>query len=170
MIPLVNLDNTCCFTGHRPNKLPWAFDEKDERCVALKTKMHDIIESVILSGIRHFICGMAQGCDMYFCEQVIALREKYTHISIEAAIPCETQSMRWSECMRNRYISLIEQCDYETLLQTAYTPDCMVKRNKYMVNHSSVLIAVFDGTFGGTMQTVNYAMKQKREIIQIKPC
>ena len=67
MIPLVNLDNTCCFTGHRPNKLPWAFDEKDERCVALKTKMHDIIESVILSGMRHFICGMAQGCDMYYC-------------------------------------------------------------------------------------------------------
>ena len=169
MIPLINPDNTCCFTGHRPNKLPWAFNEEDERCIALKRRIYDIIEAVTLSGIRHFICGMAQGCDMYFCEQVIELRKKYTHITIEAAIPCETQSMRWSEWMRNRYAFLIQQCDYETMLQTAYTPDCMIKRNKYMVNNSSVLIAVFDGTFGGTMQTVNYAMKKKREIIQIRP-
>ena len=64
---------------------------------------------------------------------------------------------------------IAQSCDFETILQTQYTSDCMVKRNKYMVDNSSVLISVFDGSFGGTMHTVNYAKKQGLEIIELKP-
>ena len=27
----------CAFTGHRPQSLPFGFDESDERCIALKS-------------------------------------------------------------------------------------------------------------------------------------
>ena len=27
--------NVCAFTGHRPQNLPFGFDESDEKCVAL---------------------------------------------------------------------------------------------------------------------------------------
>lgn len=160
---------TCCFTGHRPSKLPWKYDEADERCVALKKKLYDIAEAVYLSGVRHFICGMALGCDLYFCEIMISLREKYPDITIEAAIPCETQAAKWRESERERYFRLIEQCDIETMVNREYTYNCMIQRNKYMVDRSSVLIAVYDGTLGGTMQTVAYAKKKELEIIQIMP-
>ena len=36
---------TCCFTGHRPEKLPWGDDEADPRCRALKRKLADAVEA-----------------------------------------------------------------------------------------------------------------------------
>ena len=159
---------TCCFTGHRPSKLPWGYDETDERCILLKEKLYDITEAVYLSGVRHFICGMAMGCDLYFCKILVSLREKYPDMTIEAAIPCETQALRWRKSERERYEKLVEKCDVKTMVSRAYTYDCMIKRNKYMVDNSSLLIAVFDGTIGGTMKTVIYAKQQGLEIIQIE--
>lgn len=169
MYPLINPDNTCCFTGHRPSKLPWRQDECDRRCVMLKEKIYDIVSALYGSGIHHFICGMALGCDTYFAEILFRLREEHRDITIEAALPCETQSARWSEVDRNRYFRMIADCDYETLIQHGYTRDCMIKRNKYMVDNSSVLIAVYNGTLGGTMQTINYAKKKGLEIIELRP-
>lgn len=169
MRPLINRDNTCCFSGYRPNKLPWGDDELDTRCLALKNTIADVLSAIYFSGIRHFLCGMAQGCDMYFCEEAIKLREEHPDITIEAAIPCEEQAVSWPEFARNRYFRLIGQCDYETLVSREYTTDCMLRRNKYMVDASSVLIAVFDGKLGGTMQTINYAKCRDVEIIEIKP-
>ncbi|HPS76246.1 MAG TPA: DUF1273 domain-containing protein, partial [Oscillospiraceae bacterium] len=56
---------TCCFTGHRIAKLPWRSNENDPRCIALKERLAAVTEAVYESGVRHFICGMANGCDLY---------------------------------------------------------------------------------------------------------
>lgn len=164
-----SIETTCCFSGHRTNKLPWGANEDDPRCMELRRKLRDVIEAVYKAGIRHFVCGMAQGSDLIFCEEVIDFRDYRTDVTIEAAIPCETQCKNWPEHTRNRYYRLVSQCDAETLLQTMYTSDCMLRRNRYMVDKSSVLIAVYDGTVGGTMQTVRYAKRQGLEIITIAP-
>ena len=50
---------TCTFTGHRENKLPWRGDETDARCLRLKQHIFDAVEAVYHSGVRHYICGMA---------------------------------------------------------------------------------------------------------------
>ena len=76
---------SCCFTGHRPDKLPWRYDEQDPRCAALKRRIADAVESAYAEGFRHFLCGMALGSDLYFCESVLALREKHPEITLEAA-------------------------------------------------------------------------------------
>ena len=65
---------SCCFTGHRPGKLPWRYDEEDPRCAALKKRIFDAAEAAYQEGFRHFLCGMALGCDLYFCESVLRLR------------------------------------------------------------------------------------------------
>lgn len=169
MKPLINRDNTCCFSGYRPEKLPWGLNEEDERCIQLKEKLYDVVQAVYISGIRHFICGMARGSDMYFCETVMALRAEYPEVTVEAALPCEEQAVKWTEAQRNRYFLLLQQCDYETFVTRKYTADCMMRRNRYMVDNASVLITVYDGRFGGTMHTVGYAEKNGLEIIQLKP-
>ena len=160
---------SCCFTGHRPEKLPWRSDEENPAAIALKEKIFDVVEALYQSGITHFISGMARGSDFYFCEAVLRLREEHADISLEAAIPYEEQAATWPEADRNRYFRLVSQCDLETLLRTAYSPDCMRKRNQYMVDHAAVLIAVYSGQFGGTMQTVNYAKRKGLEIIELYP-
>ena len=48
-----------------PGKLPWGYREEDPRCLALKRRIQDAVESAYEEGC-HFLCGMAQGCDLYF--------------------------------------------------------------------------------------------------------
>ena len=157
----------CCFTGHRPGKLPWGANEDDVRCQALKARMRAVTESVILEGMEHFICGMAEGCDLYFCEIVLSLKARYPHITLEAALPCPTQADKWSAAARARYQALLARCDYETVVQETYSPGCMQRRNRYMVDHASLLIAAHDGLPGGTRNTIEYALKRGVSVADI---
>ena len=169
MYPLINRDNTCCFSGYRPEKLPWGTDEESRRCILLKEKLIFEAERIIISGIRHFICGMARGSDTFFCEAIFLLREKYTGITVEAAIPYNSQASGWREEDRKRYYHLIKICDFETCISHEYSQSCMLRRNRYMVDNSSVLLVVFDGKPGGTKNTLTYARHSGLEIIEIKP-
>lgn len=162
-----DIQTTCCFTGHRAAKLPWKYNEADSRCIQLKTQIYDAVEAVYEAGIRHYICGMANGGDLYFGEAVLQLRKKHPEITLEAAIPYAGQAEHWSPALRTRWQTLSEESDYQTLVSQVYTPDCMHRRNQYMVDNSSVVIAAFNGSSGGTMNTLLYAIRSKREIIQI---
>ena len=160
---------SCCFSGYRPEKLPWGLSEADPRALALKQAIENELLKLLDSGIRHFLCGMARGSDTYFCEAVLKLRAQRPGITLEAAIPCEEQAARWRESDRRRYFELVAQCDIETYVSRKYTRDCMTKRNRYMVDNSSVLVAVYDGKFGGTMHTIEYAARRGLRVIEIDP-
>ena len=158
---------SCCFTGHRPGKLPWKYNEEDVRCLALKRRMTDAVETAYEEGYRHFLCGMAMGCDLYFCECVLALRERHPDVTVEAAIPCPSQADKWPAGQRQRYAHLVAACDFETLVSQQYTSACMQRRDRYMVDHASLLIAAFDGSAGGTRYTVEYAMRRGLDIVDL---
>ena len=158
---------SCCFTGHRPAKLPWRYREDDPRCQILKHRMEDAVALAYEQGYRHFICGMAMGCDLYFCECVMALREMQPDITIEAALPCPSQADTWPAAQKERYWRLVEACDFETMVSAQYTSSCMQRRDRYMVDHSSLLIAAFDGSTGGTRYTVEYAMRRGLFVVDL---
>ena len=158
---------SCCFTGHRPQKLPWQYNERDSRCIEFKEKLFAVICAVYDSGISHFICGMALGCDMYCAEAVIALKTRHSDITLEAAVPYSGQAENWSEANRRRYNAILSNCDKVTVISEEYSPACMMRRNRYMVNSSNVLIACYNGSSGGTWNTIKYAMERDIEVIQL---
>lgn len=160
---------TCCFTGHRPDKLPWGLNEGDPRCAALKRSLLREIETLYQRGYRHFISGMAMGCDLYFAEAALGLREKCPDLTVEGAVPCPTQAGRWPEGQRRRWRDILNRCDLETVVQQHYDRYCMLRRNRYMVDRSASILAVFDGTPGGTQYTLNYAMDSKLDILLLDP-
>ena len=160
-------DKTCSFTGHRPAKLPWGSNESDERCIALKKELYCRLEGVYQAGYTHFICGMAIGCDMFFAEAVLKLQEEHPEITLEAAVPCGSQPDRWTRPLRERYNAILDKCSVVNVLQIKYTPDCMQKRNQYMIDRSSLLLSCFDGRPGGTMSTILYAQRQGLKTIII---
>lgn len=165
----VDSSRTCCFTGHRPEKLPWGLDEADFRCSAIKRSLSRELERLYRRGFRHFISGMAMGCDLYFAEAALELREKYPDLIVEGAVPCPTQADRWPEAQRCRWREILDRCNLESVVQQNYDRYCMLRRNRYMVDRSAAILAVFDGSSGGTQYTLNYAMDKKLEILLLDP-
>lgn len=161
---------TVCFTGHRSQKLPWGFNEDDERCVKMKKHLKETIESAIKRGYDTFITGMALGFDMICCEVVLELKKEYKHIKIIGALPCLNQDCKWPIKEQQRYRNLIKQLDDTRCIYDTYIgPECMLERNRFMINNSSLLIALFNGQAGGTKSTIDYAKKQGLEIIILEP-
>ena len=99
--------------------------------------------------------------DLYFAEAVLALRLCRSGVTLEAARPCESQADAWPEAEQHRYQAILDQCDFETLVQHRYDRFCMQRRNRYMVDRSALVLSVYDGVpKGGTAQTLAYAMRQ----------
>ena len=159
---------SCCFSGHRPAKLPWGSDESDPRCFDLKQELAARLQGIYEAGYRHFICGMAAGCDLYFAEAVLQLRSLHPEVTLEAAIPCAGQAENWPKPLRERREALVADCDEVTLLQRNYSPGCMQRRNRYMVERSSLLLAVYDGQPGGTMNTILLARRSGCRVLTIE--
>ena len=107
---------TCAFTGHRPQHLPFGMNEDDERCVKLKEELKEqIINLIEAEDVTHFITGMALGVDLYAAEIVLDLKARYPSITLESAIPCETQAVKWSMAQRERYYDIAAQCYKKTM-------------------------------------------------------
>ena len=159
-----NCELTCCFTGHRPEKLPWGADERDPRCLTLKRSMEREIEALYREGYRHFITGLARGSDLYFAEAALAVKENYPLLTLEGAAPFRGQADRWAEKDRLRWQAVLEACDRQTVMQEGYDRGCMHRRDRYMVDHSDLILAVFDGSPGGTRYTLDYAMRRRLEV------
>ena len=157
----------CAFTGHRPHKLPWGNEEQDPRCIAVKTMMEKRLMEACDLGCHTFLCGMARGCDLYFAEAVLLLRQSRPEIRLVAMIPYPDQAKNWPEEDRKRHQILCEQADSCEILSSVYAPDCMQKRNRAMVDQAQVLISVYDGSPSGTGSTVRYAEKLSRIILPV---
>ena len=155
---------TCAFTGHRPGKLPWRDTEHDVRCAALRRRSADALRTAYDEGFRHFLCGMAQGCDLYFCEEVQSLKRIRDGVTLEAALPYTGHADRWRTGKRIQYAELLRGCDDAVAVSPSYTPNCMLQRDRYLVDHASLLLAAYDGTPGGTRYTIEYALKRGVEV------
>lgn len=149
----------CAVTGHRPKGFPWNYRNKDckEQKEYLKMLEDTIIELIEKDGFNYFISGGAIGADQDFSEIVIKLKKRYPHIQLEIAVPCPNQDIKWNSSDKARYKQILKNADFVNILSTSYTPNCMQKRNEYMVDKSDFVIVVWNGkTTGGTYNTFNY--------------
>lgn len=157
----------CAFTGHRPQKLPWGSNETDPRCLAVKEMIRRRLEEAYALGCREFLCGMAQGCDTYFAEAVLNLRQQKPDVRLVAMIPWPGQANSWSETDRKRYEQLCSRCDGREVLEPHYSKGCALRRNSCMVSRAQVLISVYDGSCSGTGNTVRQAKKLGLHILAV---
>ncbi len=160
---------TLCFTGHRSQKLPWRFNEKDKRCEEMRKTTKAKIEQAIKVGYIYFISGMALGFDMICAEIVLELKKIYPNIKLVCAIPCKDQDKLWSEEYKKRYKKILSKADIIRYIAKQYTKTCMLERNDYMLKNSSKVIALFNGLRGGTQSTILKAKKMGLEVEIITP-
>lgn len=151
----------CCFTGHRPQKLCQSETK-------IKRDLRLAIEAAIASGYSTFITGMAYGVDIWAGEIVVQLREDNPELHLIAAVPFDGFESRWSVGWKAAYRNLLENADLVRYICASYNDEAYQRRNEWMVDHSALVIAVFNGEKGGTKNTIDYAQKQGIEVRIIK--
>ncbi len=147
--------NTMCVSGHR--KLYGGIDSG---------KIEKIFIEKIESGYDTFLIGMAVGFDTVCFKILEKLREQYK-IRIIACVPCLEQDKMFTLAQKKEYRRMIETADEKIVLSENYTPYCMIKRNKFMVDNSSALLIYLREKKGGTYNTYLYAEKQQKQIVEI---
>ncbi|MCL2816650.1 MAG: DUF1273 domain-containing protein [Oscillospiraceae bacterium] len=162
------IKKSCAFTGHRPQRFSFGYNEDDEKCQKLNKIMEDEIEKLIAAGVTDYYTGMALGADTWAAEIILDLKEKYPALRLIAVLPCETQANDWTVEQRERYFNALAVCDEVITLHKKYKPSCMFERNRYLVDHAEYLLAVYDGgERSGTAYTVRYGKQKERKIIII---
>ena len=163
-----------CITGYRPDKMPeqYGYDIHNAAWKELKRAFCDV--SLFLYaryGYRLTVyTGMALGVDQAIAEATFELRNELPDIRIIAAVPCYNYEVKWPIQSRKLYHSILERCDQVTYVtRTSYTADCLEKRNRYMVDHSALVLGIYDGKKGGTKNCLDYARKNGKQIITIRP-
>ena len=112
---------------------------------------------------------MALGTDMVFALAVLELKDEGYQIKLHCAIPFRGQSNRWARESQFLYDSILELADKVTLVSNEeYRPWLMQKRNEFMVDEADKVIAVWNGSSGGTKNCIDYAIKSGKEIIRIR--
>lgn len=161
---------TCAFTGHRLNIFPWGYNESDNDCVALKEILASEIIRLADTGVIHFLSGMSRGVDTWAAIDVLALRENNSALKLHCILPCQSQADDWSKPEKGLYRSILGQADSVVYVSRNHHNNCMMERNKFMVDHASILLAVGQGLqHSGSTATINYARQIGREIIFIDP-
>lgn len=161
-------EETANLTGHRPKSLPWGYDESKQSCINFKTDTKKVFEGAIKFGLKTYLTGMAEGFDMIGAEILIELRKTHD-IKIVAVVPCLGQELKWKPSQQARYKKILSQCDDIVILSDHYYKDCMNDRNKFMVDHSSVCIACWNGKPSGTGNTVRFAKQNGNKVRVINP-
>lgn len=151
-------------TGHRPQKLGgWNRGIHD----GLGAFAMAVLADRRPSGV---ITGMALGWD-----QAVAVACVRLGIPFVAAVPFEGQESRWNDQQQGDYEKLLLCASQVHIVcerhqvEDAGVPWAMQERNCWMVDNSSGLLALWDGSKGGTGNCVRYAKEGRREIENVWP-
>ena len=152
-------EKTVCFTGHRtiPMLKKWKIEKK----------LKETLEALIDNGYCYFGAGGALGFDTIAAQTVLELKKKHPEIKLILVLPCKNQTRGWEEKDLSVYESIIEQADKVVYTQEHYDRGCMLKRNRHLVDNSSVCVAYLTEEKGGTAYTVNYANQKGVKVINI---
>lgn len=152
-------------TGHRPDKLGGYLAQTQRALERFALLMLPLVKP---SGV---ISGMAQGWD-----QALAVACVRLGIPFVAAIPFEGQESRWPRPTQENYRRLLQCASYVHVVNErdavaeGGVPWAMQKRNEWMVDNSTKLLALWNGDrSGGTFNCIEYARLGRREIVNVWP-
>jgi uncharacterized phage-like protein YoqJ len=144
-------------TGHRPNKLGGFNNESFLKLVKIA---EDWIRT---NNPEKIISGMAQGWD-----QALAQAAVNCGIPFIAALPFKGQEIRWSQKSQRYYNRLLSKAeDIIYVCDEGYEPYKMQVRNEWMVDNTNLVLAMWDGTTGGTLNCLKYAYANQKDVINL---
>ncbi len=153
--PAFERERTCAVTGHRDLSLGIDVNLAE-----------NVLRSAVACGYDTFMVGMALGFD-FLCFKILEKIRREKPIKIIACVPCRGQANKFSEPQKDEYLRMLSASDETVVLSEEYTKFCMQKRNIYMVDNSSLVIAYLKKNKGGTFNTVKYAESKGVTVIKV---
>lgn len=147
---------TVAGTGHRPHKLGGYSEAVSRALVGLAQA------ALREQDAEHVISGMALGWD-----QALAHASVLEGMPFTAAIPFHGQDSKWPEASRKRYQRLLNRASGVHVCAGSYSPRAMQERNEWMVDNCDILLALWDGSAGGTANCLRYAESRQRVIVNL---
>ena len=152
-------EKTCCFTGHR--ELP------EEQLPQLKQALFNVIVRLASQGVTRFACGGALGFDTLAAQMVLMVKEAFPQIELLLILPCKTQDKYWPKEDQEIYREILARADRVVFVSETYIQGCMQKRNRLLVEGSSVCVCYCTKKQGGTFYTVRYARQKGLDLINL---
>lgn len=144
------------FTGHRPDKLGGY--QPNGLQTAVRQALFETLANAVTDGPVVAMSGMALGLDTWAAEACVELG-----IPFIAAVPFKGQESRWPRRSQDIYKTLLDKAQEVVVVSPgSYSARAMHRRNEYMVDWAHRLVAVWDGSPGGTAACVAYARKKGR--------
>lgn len=150
---------TCCFSGHRA--------VARELVPELEKKLDAAVARLKGEGVKRFVCGGAVGFDTLAAQAVLRAKKTDPGVLLILALPCPEQAEKWSEKSRAVYQETVRAADVVYVVSPEYSPGCMHKRNRFMVDSSSRCVYYLTKNSGGTFSTVEYARKTGLKLIPL---
>lgn len=159
------------FTGHRPTKLG-GYNINTQEYKNLQTDLEIYIQRN-LDVFDTIVChsGLALGGDTIWSKAALSMKEKYPgRVLFHAEIPMLEQPNKWfkqsdidfwhEQVKRADEQSIYGSLDgYSDAERKRLSGKFLNVRNEGMLGHSDVLLALHDGTAGGTGNAVKHAQK-----------
>lgn len=160
----LDLASTACFTGHRPERLPDVFLYEAYRD-KLKAMLRENIIEAAQRGCDTFLCGMQRGLDIWAAKETIQVRDTlFPKIRLICVSPFSSEIRSRRGADKIDYNIVKGYSDGYIALNEEYHRGCFFERNRFMVDHSSLLIGAVYDYKSGTGQTITYARSKGLEI------
>lgn len=150
---------TACFTGHR---------QMVEPISEVESRLTLTVKNLIQKGYLYFGAGGARGFDALASEVVLKLKATYPQINLILVLPFNEQyshEKNWTWAEIDQYHRLKEQASRVVVLAAEYTSGIYYRRNRHLIDNSSVCVAYMTIANSGTSYTVNYAKARGLEVI-----
>ncbi|MEX5747603.1 MULTISPECIES: SLOG family protein [Massilia] len=144
-------------TGHRPDKL-------GGYGAAVSSRLVDLARAALTKyRPEEVISGMALGWDT-----ALALAAIELGIPLTAAVPFEGQERRWRPEQQDLFRTILARATKVVVVSPGgYAVWKMQVRNEWMVDRATGVLALWNGTSGGTANCVEYARARQVEIVNL---
>lgn len=154
------------FTGHRPDKIG-GYKLDNPMYLKIKTELVSQIDMHFQVHGKQLclVTGGALGVD-----QMVARIALEMGIPYVICVPHQGHGSNWPLDAQELYEHLKANARTVKLVTDApYSPQALQIRNQFMVDGSEELIAVYDGSTGGTANCIQYAQSVGKQITTIWP-
>lgn len=153
------IEKTACFVGHGA-----IFLEMESH---LMSRIDVVVRNLIGKGYTEFVSGGSLGFSMLASRVIVGLKKEYPQIRLHLVLPCRTQTKGWNWFDVETFQSILSNADSVKYISNRYRKGCMQKRNRRVVDMSSVCVCYLTHSISETAYTVSYASSKGLKIINV---